>query len=172
MMYRLRREIPATKDICWKILYLLVSGVLIIGFLQHLRELKVVAQKLYWGTFYYSEFLINFEGGFVRRGLLGELIFALSTTYGTPPHKIIWIISYSAFAFVTIFFFAEFLLKRKCWWIVLTPFLCGLTENIIRKDYLCYVLMIIAFTLVRGKNLTPFKFFSYICDWRVGSLPA
>lgn len=158
-MARLRGEIPDTKEIWLKALYLLVSCVLIIGFIEHLRELKLVAQQLSWGTFYYSEFLINFEGGFVRRGLLGEMIFTLSATFGTPPHKIIWIISYGAFAFVTIFFFAEFLLKRKCWWIVLTPFLCGLTENIIRKDYLCYVLMILSFALVRGKDVTQFKFF-------------
>lgn len=100
-------------------------------------------------SFALTEFLINFEGGYVRRGLLGQLLFGLSSSTGIYVGWLIYGICFGAYLFVTAFFFRAFLKKRYCWWLILSPFLCGMIFSLVRKDYLCYALIIAQIYLVR-----------------------
>lgn len=93
-------------------------------------------------TFYYSEFLINFQGGFVRRGLLGELLYQLYTYTHYPLVPFITVISYVAFFTVFVFFFYKFYKQKYCWWILLSPLFLGYTMDIVRKDFILYCLLI------------------------------
>ena len=47
-----------------------------------------------------GEWLINYQGGFVRRGLLGEVIFLISDSLSITPIYIIWIICLSSYLFL------------------------------------------------------------------------
>ena len=125
-----------------QILFLGISLILIVALVLHLRHQWTLADRLYWNTYYYSEFLINYQGGFVRRGLLGEVIYQIASGFEVPVEKIIWTVSYGSYGLVLLFLFYKFIRKGLCWWIILSPFLCGLTVNIIRKDYLCYCVLI------------------------------
>lgn len=108
-------------------------------------------------TFGYSDFLINFSGGFVRRGLLGEILHWISSTTGANPKHIITLICVIAYVGVTWVFFR--LLKRKgyCWWILLSPLLCGLVYFVIRKDYTLYLILIGVCYLLRNGNPAPWQ---------------
>lgn len=99
-----------------------------------------------WG---YSEFMISFSGGFVRRGLFGQLLIWFTTVTGLSPAYIIIPISLAAYTFVLYFFCKIFRKKGYNWWILLSPLMCGFVIYIIRKDYLLYCVMIGMLYLVR-----------------------
>lgn len=99
-----------------------------------------------WG---YSEFLISFGGGFVRRGVIGEFLMWITSTTGILPQYIIIPICLLAYFFVLYFFLIKFNSKGYNWWILLSPILCGFTFYIIRKDYLLYCILISMLYLVR-----------------------
>lgn len=81
-----------------------------------------------------GEFLINYQAGFVRRGLIGELIFQTSYLFGCEPRLIIALFCFVCYFAVVIIFFILF---NKCgikWWIIpLSIFLAN--PDIIRKDF-------------------------------------
>lgn len=89
-----------------------------------------------------GEFLINYQAGFVRRGLIGELIFKTSYYIGCEPRLIIALFCFVCYFAVVIIFFILF---NKCgikWWIItLSIFLAN--PDIIRKDYF-FILNLIA----------------------------
>jgi len=100
----------------------------------------------------FTEFLINFEGGFVRRGLLGEVLLWITTHTGIHPHIIITAICLLSFGFVLSFFLLAFKKNGYCWWIVFSPLLCGFLVYFIRKDYLLYSVLIGMLWLVRDSD--------------------
>ena len=100
-------------------------------------------------SFQYSEFLINFSGGFVRRGLLGEILLTYTSLTNNNPKLLITIICIAAYLFVACFFLKKFKEKEYCWWVVLSPLMCGFTVDIIRKDYLLYAILICSLYLAR-----------------------
>ena len=97
----------------------------------------------------WTEFLINFEGGLVRRGLLGQLIFFITEYTGLSPLVQISIICVISFVIVAGFLLWEFQKRKWAWWIILSPFMCAIP--IVRKDYLLVVFLIAAL-LILGKN--------------------
>jgi len=105
----------------------------------------------------YSDFLINFSGGFVRRGLPGEVLLWTTAHTGIHPYIIITAICIAAFGFVLWFFLSKFKKEGYCWWMVLSPLLCGLMSYLIRKDYLLYAIIICMFLLVKGRNPAMWK---------------
>ncbi len=107
--------------------------------------------------FRYTEFLINFEGGFVRRGLLGEALLWITAHTGIHPYITITTLSLLAFGFVLWFFLQMFKEKGYCWWIVFSPLLCGYVLDIIRKDYILYAIVICMFLLVKHSNPAMWK---------------
>lgn len=102
-----------------------------------------------WG---YTEFLINYEGGFVRRGLLGQFLYEFCTHTGWSPFPIILVFSFAIYIAVVAFFFWKFKRNHLCWWILLSPLLFNMPWYIVRKDYLCYAALIIAMYLLKRYN--------------------
>ena len=112
-----------------------------------------LAQPLYfqlialpYDDFCWSEFLINFEGGFVRRGLIGELLYFFSMSTGLQPAWIFVPVCVIAYIFVTWFLYNKFKGYGIIWWLVFSPLLCGHTTDLIRKDYIMYCFIIGVFT--------------------------
>lgn len=110
-------------------------------------------------TYAYTEFLINFQGGFVRRGLLGEILYQIYTWFDYPLTWVITTISYLTFFFVLLFFLYQFHKKRYCWWIIFSPLFLGLTTFIVRKDFLLYAVLIGCQYLLRSTSPTTIKRF-------------
>ena len=106
--------------------------------------------QLDWNGMGITEFLINFQGGFVRRGLIGEILFQITSFTGVSPYWIIISICLLCYVFVLVFFFRQFGKRNLIWWLILSPFLCGMCDSIIRKDYLCYVIIIAEMYILRN----------------------
>lgn len=88
-----------------------------------------------------TTWLINYAGGFVRRGLQGEVLYRLHDWFGIEPQFCIVIISISIFAFLVGYFITR-LIKRDCsWWIVPLTFFMGGFE-IDRTDGLALLFML------------------------------
>lgn len=109
-----------------------------------------------------SEFLINYEGGFVRRGLLGQGLLLLCKHTGWAPVLVINIFCITVFAITLAFFFIQFHKKKLNWWILLCPLMFGLAIDIIRKDYLTYLIAIGMLYLVGKSPITHYRYISTI----------
>lgn len=139
----------------------IVGGSLIVVFLYNL----VMSSVAYFQSpepingFGCSEFLINYQGGFVRRGILGELLYDFYQITPFPVVTVITVISYMAFFFVMIFFLRQCYTKRYCWWILFSPAVLGMSEYIVRKDYILYILLFLCLYLLRGTQTSLFKRF-------------
>lgn len=122
----------------------LVGGCLILSFLIKvfitIRHGVLGDENI--NSFGYSEFLINFQGGLVRRGLVGETLYQLCSWLHIAPLPLITAICYSVFLFVLVFFIYKFYKRNYCWWILLSPLLLNNACAIIRKDYILYALLI------------------------------
>lgn len=80
------------------------------------------------------EFYINYQGGFIRRGLFGEIIYQFCLLTGANPQFIVGIICILCFIFVIYTFFIIFKKNGIKWWILpLSIFLASL--DVVRKDF-------------------------------------
>lgn len=109
-------------------------------------DLEYITQD--WCVF---EILTNYEAGFIRRGLLGQIM------YWTAEHTHIDIrILIPAFlippwAFVIGFMFYKFKKYGIRWWL-LAIIVYGLQVSIIRKDFIIYTLFIAALYIYRSRK--------------------
>lgn len=91
-------RLPVIKSKRW---YLLVAAPLVIAFLYS-------NSLLYFSQFYpnwvNTELLINYSGGFVRRGLLGQLALLARDTFGVAPDRFFFYL-FSALYFAQMFCF-------------------------------------------------------------------
>lgn len=114
-----------------------------------------------------SEFLINYQGGFVRRGLIGELLYFLTTTTGIDCRLVIIPFCCTTFLLLTLFLLYAFQRNNICWWILPLNFvLFGL--DFIRKD--TCMMLIVAMVLsayARVRNV-PGKLFLVNCFLLLG----
>lgn len=97
-----------------------------------------------WGV---SEFLINYQGGYVRRGLLGEVLLQISNMCSLLDPR--WLIASLCFAFlfyVIYFLVRKFYEKKLCWWLLPLNVCLSGAFDIIRKDYICMAIMIAMFS--------------------------
>ena len=118
-----------------------------------------------WGI---TEFLINFEGGFVRRGLVGQVLYWLTESTGVNPILVINVICFASLIFVVVFFFKKFHDHNYCWWLLLSPLFLNNTDAFIRKDFLLYSLLIGIFTLLKKSDPSFFRRCSVILLCIVG----
>ena len=116
---------------------------------------NVIANKTYTEDYWtIGEWLINYQGGFVRRGLGGELIYFVSTIFKVSPIYLIWFIS----IFSYIFLLKETLkiAKNKVSnSFLLSPiiFLAPLVGNfLIRKDIIILLLFLINLKILKKEN--------------------
>lgn len=105
-----------------------------------------------------TEFLINYEGGFVRRGLVGQILFNLCKYTGWSPIYIVRIFCIVIFSTVLSFYFFQFRQNHLNWWILLCPMMFGMCIDVIRKDFLLYLITICLFYLVRGYTMNVPRF--------------
>ena len=106
-----------------------------------------------WGI---TEYLINYEGGFVRRGLLGHILLLLHQMTGISPYYSIVIIALAAYLFVVFFLFKGFI--KNGYPIFFLPFVAVLGNPILngfwlRKDSLILCLFILALIIFKKKNI-------------------
>lgn len=96
-----------------------------------------------WGV---TDYMINYQGGYVRRGLVGEIIYQMSllNTFIDPRCYMV-LISTVSIVLVVWFFIRNFRKHGLCWWILpLNVCLMG-AYDLIRKDFLCALLVILTF---------------------------
>jgi hypothetical protein len=98
-----------------------------------------------------TTWLINYAGGFVRRGLQGEVLYRLHDLLAIEPQYCIAIISIVIFAFLVAYFITRFIKRGCCWWIVPLTFFMGGFE-IDRTDGLALMLMLGAIASYRYAN--------------------
>lgn len=106
-----------------------------------------------------SEFLINYQGGFVRRGMVGELLYQICKPLTiNPTYVIVPVCIVSILMFIYILF-KYFRREHLCLWILPTYYACG-GADYIRKDF---IIMLFVFWVFReipktlaGKNNTAY----------------
>lgn len=126
-------------------IYYFVSSILIGSLILKLIQFTYNCIDPDINNYGFTEFLINFEGGFVRRGLTGQVLFIISKSLNISPIPLIICFCIICYIFIFLFILIKFRRKKILWWLVLTPLLCGLTHFIIRKDYLIYLVIIASF---------------------------
>ncbi len=148
---------PLTRWLPSRWLSVAVSATVAGGFaLALLRFAVALAVTLRDGSFYsaygFTEFLINFQGGFVRRGLLGQLLYQLHTATGLNVTAMVLTLCFGAALFTVGFFLRQFARRGYCWWLLLSPLFCGFLTCIVRKDFLLYALLIGSIYLLRQRK--------------------
>ncbi len=130
---------------------LFIGLILIMQFIGKLAYAYNVMPSIY-NDYGFTELLINFEGGFVRRGLIGQLLFNMCVVSGANPFIIIEAVCWAVYAFVICFYLHKFHESKLNWWILFSPFMFGYAGNIIRKDYMCYAIAIAVLYLLSKDN--------------------
>lgn len=136
-----------------KWVYFIVSLVIVI----YLCQIKNYFIDINLRDFESSEFLINYEGGFVRRGLLGQLLYWIYSTTGFSVVTMIQIISACAYLVVVCFFLRRFSREGYSWWFLFSPVVFGFYVSIIRKDFLEMVLLIGMIALIKEQSPSIFN---------------
>lgn len=96
-----------------------------------------------WGV---TEFLINYQGGYVRRGLMGEILHFFCDMTGCEPRTLILPLCFGAFGgFCAIL--RIIIRKMEFFWPVLLTSYGLFGANLIRKDYLIFLCLIAALWL-------------------------
>ncbi|WP_162623258.1 hypothetical protein [Confluentibacter sediminis] len=104
-----------------------------------------------------SEFLVNYQGGFVRRGLTGEILFFIARNFNINVEWTIKIICFICLVMVSIFFIRAFLKKGYSLYILPLCFFLGsgiFSNDWIRKDYLFFCFFIPIIFLLYKNNLS------------------
>lgn len=155
-------KLSFTKNTLLNIFYFLFVFILLINFIKNIINGYT---KDSWGI---AEFLINYQGGFIRRGLLGELILNVYNLTGLSPYTFILLICISAYIVVIWFFIKSFV--KKGYSLFILPFVFFLGNPVIldfwvRKDVLIiliYILIIYFAAKKSNRNLIFVNFFFII----------
>ena len=142
-----------------RVLNLISSPVMIILFCMAACE--QFCQSLSWGhnNWCMNECLINYAGGFVRRGFFGQLALSLSEITGIPANIIVIVICF-IMMLALIAFFCWKSLGRLPSIIIFSPILLGgptFQDFLIRKDTLCIVLFIACLFVEKSKSVLWFR---------------
>ena len=108
-----------------------------------LRALRYQQELTSWG---FSEFLINYQGGVVRRGLFGELLYMFCLHFSYSPKFIVIPICYLSFiTFLCIIYYIT--KKLQLSYLAIPTLYCLFGGDLIRKDYLILVLIFFSILL-------------------------
>lgn len=124
-----------------KVINLIMIGYAIITLFRFIL-FDLLLQQFDYRSYAITDWLINYQSGYVRRGLLGELIFHVSKATELSPVFFILLFSTSSFIIVTYLLFKQLKKRDICWWI-LPLNICLSGAVFLRKDYIC-ILFIIA----------------------------
>lgn len=124
---------------------ILLWGYIMIQVCQYfIRACLELIRNRGWGV---TEFYINYQAGYVRRGLVGEIIYQLTKSVpDIDPRWYIGGICLISLIVVISFLIKNFRKKSLCWWVLpLSVCLMG-AYDWIRKDFLCVLLIICIFS--------------------------
>lgn len=96
--------------------------------LKLIYQVKGGYSKVSYGI---TEWMVNYQGGFVRRGLSGEIIYQLYQLFGISPYYIILFLCLFSMFIVIVFFTRQFIKKRYP--IFILPFVLFLGNLIINE---------------------------------------
>lgn len=137
-----------------------VVSLLLLGFyVARLDGLYDSLKNIDYNGFLFTELIINYAGGFVRRGLLGSGIHLVSRGLGVHPACIVIPFVVAMYGAVVSFFFVMFKKRKLCWWLLLSPLLLGNLESVMRKDFLMVASFILMIWLIRPGMSSVFKRF-------------
>jgi hypothetical protein len=112
----------------------------------------------------YSDWLVNYEAGFVRRGLPGEILLLLSR-HGVQPYRTILFLSLLLLGVAILWLTILGLRKDFPIGLLVGPFALGapiLGDYWVTKDFLLVVLLLSALSVRKKKGLTGFIFTNLI----------
>ena len=115
-------------------------------------QLSVGFEKESWQI---TEWLINYEGGFVRRGLSGEAILKLYTHFGISPYYLIVYFCLICYLALIAFFVYSFIKKEYPLFILPLVFFLGepvLNNYWVRKDVFLMLILISILYCLRKKS--------------------
>lgn len=103
--------------------------------------MRLFADMLYgWRHVTYYDFLYNYGGGFIRRGLTGEIIFFFQLYLGIPPLVTICVSSLTAYILLSYILLRNFSQKEYSPIVLFMGFVLGSAViyqfNIMRRDYI------------------------------------
>lgn len=111
-------------------------------------------------SWYITEFLVNYQGGFVRRGIFGEILFYLHCQFGLNVYNAI--MSFCVLSYIVLIAFITKNFLKKGFPILLLP-LCFFLGNpivtfcVIRKDiFLLLILILLIFFSLNKKKSSLF----------------
>lgn len=148
-----RMELASFRRTCKLIGYFMIIS-MFCRFINliHDGHLSDLSSYCFTDSYGFTEFLINFRGGFVRRGLFGEILLWFTTVTGINILATVVFVSFISYFLVLYFFIKKFNEKGYCWWLIFSVLLCGYTIDIIRKDFILYGLTISVFILICNSN--------------------
>ena len=104
-----------------------------------------------------SEYMLSFSGGYVRRGLLGQVMLWFCETFGCRPMIPALIFFGGCYVMTVIWFCRAFIRRRWPIWLVLCPLMCGYVIDLPRKDYLLILLTLSAIYIITRKGNWPWR---------------
>lgn len=108
-------------------------------------------------SWWVTEFLINYQGGYVRRGLIGELLYQFSSYFHADPRFIIWPLCIISLITISAILIYKFKKANWCIW-VLPLCTCLFGADFLRKDHLCFVLIAVWLYTFSKKIDSVYKF--------------
>lgn len=132
----------------------IVSGPLII-FVFCVATIEQFYNSLFWGhnNWCMTECLINYAGGFVRRGLPGELALSASSISGISPNVIIVIACFLLLVGLILFYCRKVTRKMPAF-LIFSPIVLGIpafNDFLVRKDTLCIAILILCLIIEKTK---------------------
>jgi hypothetical protein len=132
----------------------IVSGPLII-FVFCVATIEQFYNSLFWGhnNWCMTECLINYAGGFVRRGLPGELALSASSISGISPNVIIVIACFLLLVGLILFYCRKITRKMPAF-LIFSPIVLGIpafNDFLVRKDTLCMAILILCLIIEKTK---------------------
>ena len=131
-------------------------------FIGSMAAARQLIDSTHWGYWSWSitEWLINYAGGFVRRGLSGELVSFLSHHTGIQANYWAIFLSYASYLFLTLYFFTYSpTIASKC--LIISPVVMGAPaydNSIVRKDALAVCFLVGCLHVLRSKLPLRLKF--------------
>lgn len=142
-----------------KITKYLIGSIFILYFVCNLYNFFIIpyVANCRYESFQYTEFLINYESGFVRRGLMGQILLNFVKLTGFSPYYTV--ITFSFIIYISILSVIIFLLHKKgfCWWWAFTGMTCCYMTDIVRKDYLCLLLIALSLLILSHRNTATLR---------------
>lgn len=140
-------------DTAYKILYCLIAAWALA------KLLSLLTRSIDIATSGFADFLYNYGGGFIRRGLSGEILFVVNDYLHIPPVVFCNTVSVLCCAVLAYFIVRHFNREGLSWYVLLGGFALGSISvygiDFMRRDYMELALMLAILTLHRKMRFTP-----------------